>query len=543
MKSHRVSNHRPYTPPKNTDMFSSQIQLIQCREGAQDQRNIAAILRMAATALGGGDRKRKRGDEEEESEEEEETHEEGGGGKEGDSKTGDLQQKKKMKRKRMNLVRGSRQYVYTEDGDRFLDCTSSVAHVGHCHPRITGAFTETLNMSLYWDHNNITGSDNETDRERSHKNGYRGDFIEKFQKLLPQQLSEVIVVNSGSQANGLAIQLAQAITGGEDVIVFESSFHGSLCTTSEISTVTKESAESSPWVRVLPVPDTYRSTLSSQDYLSDAVSMINEWVSKGAKISCLLMEPIFTFHGMTIADPDYIQGLVRYIRSLGALVILDEVQGGLGRTGSTWAFQHLGFIPDILTSGKPLSNGFPFGVMATSPSITSYLNKGLRQTIEEEGVDCRPSLAVLEVVEQERLIQNVQRVGALLHELLRDLLQRRKHVGQITGKGFMVGIDLVVDKKSREPCPSLASWVVVRSRDRKVLMAREGKHRNVVYLMPSLCFTELDTIEVVRCLDTVLAEAEQLGLKNLEDVQEAESEKRYFQTVTEETESEYADMD
>merc|ERR1712020_720929 len=180
-------------------------------------------------------------------------------------------------------------------------------------------------------------------------------------------------------------------------------------------------------VRALPVPDLYRGPHREKDpdasgkYFEEARALIEARIVDGAKIAALLMEPIFTFHGMTLAQPEYMQKLVAYVRSLGAVVIVDEVQGGLGRTGTVWSYQHLGVTPDILVCSKPLSAGLPFAVVATKPELAQSLNQGLGAAIAQEGANPGPSLAVLKVIEEEKLLHNVHRVGAVLGRLLSEV--------------------------------------------------------------------------------------------------------------------------
>merc|ERR1719325_422902 len=492
-------------------------QLIQCRDGAQDQRNINA-------AGADGEATKKVGESAKEEEQGPST--------------------KKLKRKVKNAVRGSGQYVYDEDGVRYLDCAASVSHVGHSHPRLLQAYNDSHLHPLHWAGSSVDGRRGGT---------ARSEFLAKFRPLLHPSLTEVVMVHSGSQANGLAIQLARAKTGATDVIVFEHSFHGSLSESSACSTVLKETQE--PWVHTLPIPDLYRGPHREKDqdasakYFEEARAVIEARLVDGAKIAALLMEPIFTFHGMTLAQPEYMQKLVAYVRSLGALVIIDEVQGGLGRTGTVWSYQHLGVVPDILVCSKPLSAGVPFAVVATRPEIAQSLNQGLGAAIAQEGADPGPSLAVLKVIEEEKLMHNVHRVGAVLSRLLSEVGERRKHVGQLTGRGLMVGLDLVTDRASRTPAPALTTWLLNRLRvsrfyllyirlfvlgphpklstlevflylilagqEKQILMAKEGEHGNVIYILPPICITEEDVSEVARCLDEALAEAEMIGLEKI----------------------------
>jgi len=492
-------------------------QLIQCRDGALDRRTINSIVRKVAAA---GASKRKHSE-----------HISGG-------------EEKRKKTSKFCIVKGDGQYVYDEDGRQFLDCAASVTHVGHSHPHVVRAFCESQTSALQWNGENID--------QRNAKQ--REAFLSKFRSLLPASLNKVILVNSGSSANGLAIQICQAATGRQDVVVFDHTFHGSLSVSSSCSPMTfpkDGNGTKKSWVHVLPVPDLYRGPYRENDpaavmkYFSEAKAMLEDLERKGVKIACILMEPIFTFHGMTMAEPVYMQELVKYIHQLGGLVVVDEVQGGLGRMGTTWGYQHLGIEPDILTCGKPLSSGYPLAVMATSQRLANPL-KSVTDMIEREGINPGPSLAVLEVMEREQRVSHVVAVGQKLMRLMKDMARRRRYVGQVTGRGFMVGIDLVEDKRSRIPSKELATWVRAKMKMNQILLAVEGQHGNVVYLMPPLCFTLENAESLVKVLETVLIEAEMVGLEGLGGIQSSEDE-NYFKTGysddEEEANDQYEDMD
>jgi len=498
---------------------------MQCKDGTLDRLNIHNIVKRVAKDVS-AKRKLSEGDDEKED----------SGEERGDNET-----------RVVNIVKGEGQYVFSEEGEKYLDCAASVTHVGHSHPDIVKAFNDSQHCILHW-----------ADRNVDHWNlEVRKKFLTRFRALIPKCLQEVVLVNSGSSANGLAIQLSQMVTGGSDVIVFDHSFHGSLSVTSCLSAMAFESSNVSPstrspqrsWVHILPIPDLYRGPYRECDpaavmkYFCDAKHLIEKKVEKGAKIACLLMEPIFTFHGMSLPEPIYIQELVKYVRSLGALVVVDEVQGGLGRTGRVWAHENLGIVPDILTCGKPLSSGYPFAVMATSEKLASQI-KVLTDVIEQEGVNAGPSLAVLEVMENERLLNNVMRVGGILWELLLKLKSRRVHVGQVKGRGLMVGIDLVKDKKTRAPAPKLATWLLVKMREKNIMMAKEGEFNNMVVIMPPLCFNVDNAQMLVSTLNMVLQDAETIGYDNLHEY--LTDDEKFFKTGVSDDDEEqscYEDMD
>jgi len=396
--------------------------------------------------------------------------------------------------------------VYAADGSKYLDCQAGVSNVGHCHPDVVAAMKGPQRHTLKWNGQIL---------ENTGPNSNRTKFVDKLQTYLPSGLSEVVIVNSGSEANELAIQMARAVTGGEDIVVFDNSFHGSLSTVTSCSPIifSKIPKGKQPWVQVLPVPDLYRGPYRETDrdavskYIDEAKKQLRSVISKGRKIAALLMEPLFTFHGLQKPPVAYIKELVMYIKSLGALIIIDEVQTGMGRVGSLWAHTCLGIRPDILTVAKPLSNAYPVAILATSPRIAAPMSTVINM-INLDVVNTSASLASFEVMEKEHLHQNAREVGDELLRLLKDVAERRPQIGEVRGSGLLIAIDLVIDKTTREPATELAEQVYQEMRERKILISREGHMGNVIYLMPPLCFTLENAAVVCTTLEEILQETE-----------------------------------
>jgi len=406
----------------------------------------------------------------------------------------------------LTIERGELQYVYGYDGSKYLDCQAGVSNVGHCHPDVVAAMQGPQRHTLKWNGHIL---------ENTGPNSSRSRFVDKLKMFLPPGLSEVVIMNSGSEANELAIQMARAVSGGEDIVVFENSFHGSLSTVTSCSPIIFKNIPKGKkaWVQVLPIPDLYRGKYREDDpeavskYIDEAKKQLRSVVSKGRKIAALLMEPLFTFHGLQKPPVAYIQELVMYIKSLGALVIIDEVQTGLGRVGATWAHTSLGIRADILTVGKPLSNAYPLAILATSPRIAAPMSAVINM-INLDVVNTAASLAAFEVMEKEHLHQNSREVGQELQRLLADVAMRRPQIGQIRGSGLLVAIDLVTDKTTREPATQLAEQVYQEMKERKILISLEGAMGNVIYLMPPLCFTLENAAVVSTTLEEILQETE-----------------------------------
>jgi len=325
-------------------------------------------------------------------------------------------------------------------------------------------------------------------------------------------------VNSGSEANELALRLARAHTGREDIIVLEHAYHGHTNTLIDISPYKFDGPGGrgkKPWVHVAPLPDDYRGAYRRGDkeagakYARHVAEILEHTRAEGRGVAAYIAETLPSVGGQIVFPPGYLAEVYCHVRAAGAICIADEVQVGFGRLGTDfWGFETQEVVPDIVVLGKPIGNAFPLAAVITTPEIASSFNNGMEffSTFGGNPVACAAGLAVLDVLEEENLQQNALRIGAHLIEGLKALQNRHALIGDVRGSGLFLGVDLVLDRETREAAPSQASYVVNRLRERGILAGTDGPHHNVIKLRPPLVFSEGDADLFLKLLDAILEE-------------------------------------
>ena len=406
-------------------------------------------------------------------------------------------------RRPLKVVRGFGTYLYDESGRAYLDAYNNVPLVGHSHPRVVRAVQEQLGLL-------------NTNTRYLHDTILR--YAERLTRLLPEPLRVSYFVTSGSEANELALRLARARTGREDVIVLEHAYHGHTTTLVDVSPYKFDGPGGRgrrEWVHVAPLPDTYRGPHRRDDaqaglkYARHVGALAEQLQAEGRGLCAFLAETLPSVAGQVVLPPGYLAEAYRHVRAAGGVCIADEVQTGFGRLGTHfWGFEGQGVVPDIVVLGKPIGNGFPLGAVVTTREIAGAFDNGMEffSTFGGTPVSCAAGLAVLDVVEEERLQERARHVGGRLREGLRGLSERHPLVGDVRGSGLFLGVELVRDRASLEPAPEEATYVVNRLRERGVLTGTDGPHRNVLKLRPPLVFSEDDAGLLLATLDEVLAE-------------------------------------
>lgn len=388
----------------------------------------------------------------------------------------------------LKIVRGWGQYLYDDEARAYLDGVNNVAHVGHCHPRVVRAAQEqiaVLNTNTRYLHDNIA------------------EYGRRLCEKLPERLSVCFFVNSGSEANDLALRLARAHTKSKETIVIDGAYHGNLTSLIEISPYKFDGPGGSgppPHVRKVAMPDAYRRAKSN--YIDELRGLVSGPAT-------FIVESLLSCGGQIVLPPDYLSEAFRLVRGHGGVCIADEVQVALGRVGSHfWGFETQSVVPDIVTMGKPIGNGHPLGAVVTTPEIAASFNNGMEyfNTFGGNPVSCAVGLAVLDVIDVEKLQNNAQRVGAYLKSGLERLAARYPIIGDVRGLGLFVGLELVLDRENLEPAPKHASYAVERMKECGVLLSTDGPLHNVIKIKPPLVFNEGDADTLVRTLDRVLAE-------------------------------------
>jgi len=406
-------------------------------------------------------------------------------------------------RRPLSIVRGWKQFLYDEDGLRYLDAVNNVPHVGHSHPRVVRAVGQqmaVLNTNSRYLHERLV------------------EYAERLTATLPAPLSVCYFVNSGSEANELAIRLARAATGRRGMVVIDVGYHGNTTTLIDVSPYKHDGAGGSgppAWVRKIPMPDDYRGEFRRGDpeagrrYAAAVTAATDALAGAGEPVAAFLAESLLSCGGQIVLPSGFLAEAYRRTRAAGGVCIADEVQVGLGRVGThCWGFETQHVVPDIVTMGKPIGNGHPLGAVVTTPEIAAAFANGMEyfNTFGGNPVSCAAGLAVLDVMGSEGLQQNARDVGAHLLEGLRGLVARHPLAGDARGLGLFAGLELVRDRSTLAPAGSEAWYAANRMRDCGILVSTDGPYHNVLKIKPPMCFTRIDADRVVETLDRILAE-------------------------------------
>ncbi len=400
----------------------------------------------------------------------------------------------------LQIVRGSMQYLYDENGRAYLDCVNNVAHVGHCHPHVVKAGQEqmaVLNTNTRYLHEAITR------------------YAERLCATLPEPLRICYFVNSGSEANELALRLARAYTKRHDVIVLEAGYHGNTTTLIDVSAYKFDGPGGSgarSWVHRAPLPDPYRGEFRREDPQSGAkyaIRVSNTVEEHTGKVAAFLCEAMPGCGGQIIFPEGYLREAYGHVRAGGGVCIADEVQTGFGRVGTHfWAFETQGVVPDIVTMGKPIGNGHPIGAVVTTREIASSFQNGMEyfNTFGGNPVSCAIGLAVLDVIQDEQLQANALNVGTQLLAGLRSLMGKHMLIGDVRGAGLYIGVELVRNRNTLEPAAEEATRVMNLMKERGILLSTDGPLHNVIKIKPPLVFSKENADSLVSALDAVLSE-------------------------------------
>jgi 4-aminobutyrate aminotransferase-like enzyme len=382
--------------------------------------------------------------------------------------------------KPLNIVRGSMQYLFDAEGRRYLDAYNNVAHVGHCHPKVVAAGQrqmELLNTNTRYLSELIL------------------EYAEKLTATLPGGLDVCYFVNSGSEANELAIRLARAHTKAREMIVLDHAYHGNTTPLIDLSPYKHNGpgGEGAPaWVHTVPLP-------ASELDAAEVVSLVAK-----VELCGFIAESLPSVAGQIVLPEGYLQRVYEAVRGAGGVCIADEVQTGYGRIGTHfYGFEMYGVVPDIVVLGKPIGNGHPIGAVITTRAIADSFDNGMEffSTFGGNNVSCAIGLAVLEVVQEENLQQHALRIGERLLEGLRTLQQRHPLIADVRGSGLFLGVELV---RELEPATLDASRIVNQLREHGILIGTDGPHHNVLKIRPPMPFDETNADLVITTLSNVL---------------------------------------
>eukprot|EP00668_Euglena_longa_P014661 GGOE01018660.1.p1 GENE.GGOE01018660.1~~GGOE01018660.1.p1 ORF type:complete len:451 (-),score=108.98 GGOE01018660.1:48-1400(-) len=394
------------------------------------------------------------------------------------------------------IMKGKGVYLYDEHGQSYLDTRNNVAHVGHAHPTVAAAIADQaaeLSTNTRYLHPNLVL------------------LAEKLLAKCPPPLKRVIFVNSGSEANDLALRLAWAHTRNQDIVVLDRAYHGHTATTINVSPYKAEGKGGSglpKWVHKVSCPDTYRGPHRGPDAAQKYADEVKSVCDRVGQVAAFIMESGLSVGGVILPPAGYLPAVYKAVRAAGGICIADEVQTGFGRFGTHfWAFEEQGVVPDIITLGKPIGNGMPLAAVVTTEEISTSFHNGMEyfNTFGGNTLSCAAGLAVLDVLEKEGLQAHALEVGTYLKSRLQALSQGQSLIGQVRGQGLFIGIEFVQDRKSLAPATTETSVICSRLKEiHRILTSIDGPHANVLVLKPPLCFSFTDANRFVTALSDVL---------------------------------------
>jgi 4-aminobutyrate aminotransferase-like enzyme len=368
----------------------------------------------------------------------------------------------------LHVVRGQGVWLYDKAGDAYLDVYNNVASVGHCHPHVVAAMAQaagTLATHTRYLHDGVL------------------DYAERLLATFPGELRHVMFTCTGSEANDLAIRLTRARTGGTGFIVTENAYHGVTLAVAEMSPSLGRSVDLGVHVRTVPAP------APGVDFTAAVQGAIADMQRHGIKPAALIVDTIFSSDGVYADPPGFLTGAVQAIRAAGGLFIADEVQPGFGRLGDTmWGFQRHGVVPDIVSLGKPMGNGYPVAGLVMRPDVVAEFGAKARyfNTFGGNAVAAATAMAVLQVVQGEGLQDNARSVGRLFRSGLDDVASRHAHLGSIRSAGLFLGVDIVTDGA---PDAEKTGRIVNALREARVLISATGPQGHVLKIRPPLVFS------------------------------------------------------
>lgn len=398
----------------------------------------------------------------------------------------------------LHLVRGEGVWVWDAQGRKYLDCYNNVPHVGHCHPRVVEAIctqASTLNTHTRYVHDGIL------------------DYVERLTATFTSDISTAIMTCTGSEANDIALRMAEAVTGKRGVIATDHTYHGNTTVVAQLSATNPPTTGDGSHVRHVPAPDSYRplggvaGMAHAQAFADKVQEAIDNLNASGIGFSALILCPAFLNEGFPMLEAGWLTPTLDVVRKAGGLFIADEVQPGFARNGEAfWGHQRINAQPDIVTMGKPMGNGHPVAAVATTAEIMAAFRNSFRyfNTFGGNPVSCAAAMAVLDVIEDENLQENARIVGAHARAGLSKLAEKHECIGDVRGYGLFFGAELVTNRTTKAPASQHAIRVANEMRQRGVLMNKLGIHYNTLKIRPPMPFSIEDADFMLATLDATL---------------------------------------
>ncbi len=404
-------------------------------------------------------------------------------------------------KKPLMMVEGKMQYVWDETGKRYLDALGGIVtvSVGHCHPDVVEAARKQNELLQH--------------STTIYLNPNVGAYAEKLASKMPGDLKVCYFVNSGSEANDLALLMARAYTGNYDMIALRNAYHGGNASGMGLTahSTWKFNVPHSFGVHHAMTPDPYRGIWGRDEaeagkkYAADVKNLI-DYATPG-QIAGFIAESIQGVGGCIVFPDGYLKHTYEHVRAAGGLCIADEVQAGFGRTGTHyWGFETQDVMPDIVCMAKGIGNGAPLGAVVTTPKIAATLAQRIHfNTFGGNPVVSAQGMAVLEVIDRENLQANALEIGNRLTAGLNRLKEKHTVIGDVRGKGLMLGIELVKDRGTKEPAKTECAQVLETCKETGLLLGKGGLQAQTIRFSPPMCVTEADADFLLEVLDRAFA--------------------------------------
>lgn len=397
----------------------------------------------------------------------------------------------------VHLVRGEGVWLWDAEGRRYLDCYNNVAHVGHCNPRVVRAICDQagrLNTHTRYLHEGIL------------------DYVERLTATFDDPLKTAILTCTGSEANDIALRMAEAMTGKRGIVATDATYHGNTALVSHLSrsNVPEVGFGLGQYLRHVEAPDSYRiPDPDGQRFAAEVEAAVADLDRAGIGLAALIVCPLFLNEGFPAQAEGWLRPAAEVVRRAGGLLICDEVQSGFGRSGSHfWAHQRQGVVPDVVTMGKPMGNGHPVAGLVTRAEIMARFRGAFRyfNTFGGNPVSCAAATAVLDELQERNLQANAARIGKLAQQRLGELAAKHPVIGDVRQSGMVFGAEFVLDRQTKAPASAYADRVVNRLRQRGILLSKLGRHKNTLKIRPPMPFGEEHLDLLIATLDEVLSE-------------------------------------
>ncbi len=397
----------------------------------------------------------------------------------------------------INFVKGSGVWLWDADGRKYLDCYNNVPHVGHCNERVVEAIykqASMLNTHTRYLHDGVL------------------DYIDRLTATMAKSLDMAILTCTGSEANDVALRMAEAVTGKRGIIATDATYHGNTSLVSQLSrsNVPTVGFGLDQYFRFVDAPDSYRNPDPDGTIFAQSVAdQIAAHEEAGTGFAALVVCPYFLNEGFPDNSDGWLKPTADVVRKAGGLLICDEVQSGFGRTGTHfWAHEKMGIVPDVVVLGKPMANGHPVGGVVANRDILKAFREGYRyfNTFGGNPVSCAAAMAVLDEMDDKNLQANANTVGSYARTRLDALQAKHEVIGDVRGSGLIFGAELVLERNSKTPASAFTELVINAMRDHGIIHSKLGRHKNTLKIRPPMPFSLKNTDLLFDTLDHVLSD-------------------------------------